>query len=328
MTRQRPREGRGLAGTKTRLTPALRLTLGVADLAQRLGVSGIAGPGPDDPYEKRITRKQPLLIARRGNQKVQAVERRVRGRDASIPVRIYLPADRRVTSPGILFIHGGGFITGGLDFCDWATRELAHRSGFPVVSLAYRLAPQHPYPAGLHDCLDVLAWMAETAPAGIDGNRMAVAGESAGANLAAALCIAARDAGGPAVRHQSIVYPFTDATLSSTDWDTKAMAGIDRSAGELMLRCYAPGPLAQDPLVSVLHADLQNLPPALVMTCDHDVLMTDGIRFAEALRAAGNDVRHEHYERTAHGFLTASRLTKVADQSVDVICEQINAHVA
>ena len=143
----------------------------------------------------------------------------------------------------------------GLDFTDYVQRGLAARTAWVVLGLSYRLAPEHPFPAGLEDCQDVLRWMAETRPQGMDGESIAVGGESADANLAAALCIWARDNNGPRIAHQTIVYPFTDTTLISPDWDRGPLPGVDRAAGAFMVRVHAGEADASNPLVSILHAD-------------------------------------------------------------------------
>src|SRR5205823_5659551 len=111
-------------------------------------------------------------------------------------------------------------------------------------------------------------------------------------------------------------------TLSSSDWDTRAMGGVDRTAGERMMAWYAPDHPAAEPLVSVLHAEHQDLPPALVVTAEHDVLRADGLRYAEALRTAGVPVLHRDYEGIPHGFLSMSRLTKDADRCLDLIATE------
>ena len=191
-----------------------------------------------------------------------------------------------------------------------------------MVGVSYRLAPEHPFPAGLEDCQDVLQWMVDKQPHGLDPKRVAVAGESAGGNLAAALCIANRDSGGPRVLHQTITYPFTDTTLTSTDWDSAKMPGVDRSAGEMMVRVYA-GAEKDNPLVSVLHADLTGLPPAMVISCEHDPLRSDGIRYAEALAAAGVETLHRHYDNMPHGYLVVPGIIREAKASLDEIAREI-----
>jgi acetyl esterase len=167
----------------------------------------------------------------------------------------------------------------------------------------------------------VLRWMAASKPAGLDPARIAVGGESAGGNLTVALALSSRDGKGPAIAHLSIYYPFTDATLQSSDWDTTGMPGVGRAEGEFMVKVYAPKD-ADNPLVSVLHADLEGLPPSTVITCGHDPLRTDGVSLAAALKAAGVPTLHTHYDDMPHGFLMFSRLTRRADASMDEMARE------
>ncbi len=274
------------------------------------------------PHAERLAQTQPGFLTGKSDNSIRTWNDTVHGRGGPIPVRVYARPDLRPGAPVILFIHGGGFVNGGLDFTDKVQRGLAARTGYVVVGLSYRLAPEHPFPAGFEDCQDVLQWMVDQRPQGMDPQRLAIAGESAGANLTAALVIANRDGARHGILHQTIVYPFTDTTLTSTDWDTAAGAGIDRAAGELMVRVYA-GAEKDNPLVSVLHADLTGLPPAMVVSCEHDVLRTDGIRYAEALRAAGVETRHRHYDNMPHGYLLLGGIIREAKSSLDEIAAEM-----
>jgi len=274
------------------------------------------------PHAQRLKAKAPGIACGPGDRSILTQDFAVQGRGGPIPVRVYTRPDLKPGAPGYLFIHGGGFVNFGLEFTDYVQRGLAARTGCVVVGLSYRLAPEHPFPAGLEDCQDVLRWMAETRPQGMDGDRIAVGGESAGGNLAAALSIWARDNHGPRISHQAIVYPFTDATLSGLDWDSCVIPGLDRSAGELMVRVYAGEKHASNPLFSILHAELRGLPPALVVSCEYDPLRSDGIRFAEALKRAGVETLHTHYDNMPHGYLLYPKLTRTADDSLDQIARE------
>ncbi len=281
-------------------------------------------PAPDKalkkPHGERLKRVTPAFMVKPGPA-VDTQDVVVEGRDGPIPARVYTRPGVKPGAPAILFIHGGAFIDCGVDFCDNVQRGLAYRTGYLVVGLSHRLAPEHPFPAGLHDCADVLQWMHDTRPGGLDPQRIAVGGESAGGNLTVALCLYARDNKGPAIAHQSVYYPFTDTSLTSAGWDSDLMPGVNREAGELMVRLYG-GDDPDNPLVNVLGADLHGLPPATVITCGHDVLHTDGVRLVEALRAAGVETLHTHYDDMPHGFLMYSRLTKRADESMDEMARE------
>jgi acetyl esterase len=302
--------------------------VGVARLLMKLGIMPTPEQEIAKPHAQRLQRKALGVACGPGDRTIRTWDLTVEGRGGPIPVRVYARPGLEPRAPGYLFIHGGGFIDGGLDMTDYVQRGLAARTGCVVVGLSYRLAPEHPFPAGLEDCQDVLRWMAETQPQGMDSERIAVGGESAGANLAAALSIWARDNDGPRISHQTIVYPFTDTTLSSPDWDSGLMPGVDRSAGEFMVRVYAGEKNATNPLVSVLHAEHRGLPPALVVSCEHDPLRTDAIKFAEALKAAGVDTVHRHYDNMPHGYLLFPKLTRTADDSLYEIAAEAIRYLA
>ena len=161
----------------------LRAMAAVARFAMRRGWLPTARAVIDKPYDQRLARKAMRLACRPGDASVRTRDVMVDGRGGSIPARLYTRADVQSGSPAILFIHGGGFVDGGVDFCDNVQRGLAARTGYVVIGLSYRLAPEHPFPAALEDCEDVLRWMATSKPAGLDPTRIAVGGESAGGNL-------------------------------------------------------------------------------------------------------------------------------------------------
>jgi acetyl esterase len=300
----------------------IRALLGTAGFLMKLGLM----PNPEkllaQPHAQRLQGRAMSLACGPGDPTIRTWDLFVEGRGGPIPVRIYARPDLQAGAPGYLFIHGGGFVNFGLEFTDYVQRGLAARTGCVVIGLSYRLAPEYPFPAGLEDCQDVLRWMAETRPQGMDGQRIAVGGESAGANLAAALSIWARDSDGPRIAHQALIYPFTDATLSTLDWDRSVMPGVDRSAGEFMVKMYAGEQHAANPLFSILHAEHRGLPPALVVSCEYDPLRSDGIKYAEALKAAGVDTLHTHYEDMPHGYLLFPKLTQTADASLDQIAAE------
>jgi acetyl esterase len=293
---------------------------GLVKFAMKLGLAPDPAKALSKPHDERLKRVTPGFMIKPGPA-VGTQDVIVEGRDGPVPARVYTRPGTKPGTPAILFIHGGGFVDCGVDFCDNVQRGLAQRTGYVVVGLSYRLAPEHPFPAALHDCADVLQWMHDTRPGGLDPQRIAVGGESAGGNLTVALCLYARDNNGPAIAHQSVYYPFTDTSLTSPDWDSGLMPGVDRKAAEMMVQLYG-GDDPHNPLVNVLGADLHGLPPATVITCGHDVLHTDGVRLVEALRAAGVQTLHTHYDDMPHGFLMYSRLTKRADESMDEMARE------
>lgn len=229
------------------------------------------------------------------------------GPAGEVPIRIYLPA-AAAPSPVLMYFHGGCWVLCNLDTHDIICRALANRGGCVVVSVDYRLAPEHPYPAGLDDCWAATQWAAEN-PLRLNGkpNVLGVAGDSAGGNLAAAVALRARDYGGLQLAHQLLIYPITDAirfdTPSYEAWG--ALPFITRQMMEWTVGLYTPDPAVRDhPYVSPLHADdLRNLPPAHVITAECDILCDQGDAYAARLLEDGVEVRHQRFEGLPHGFL-------------------------
>ncbi|MCC9185164.1 alpha/beta hydrolase [Mycolicibacterium mageritense] len=188
---------------------------------------------------------------------------------AGIPGRLYLPTDA-TDLPLTVYYHGGGWLLGSIDSHDVATRLLANASGSAVLSVGYRRGPESRFPTAVNDAVDALAW-ARSEALGIDGTRLAVAGDSAGGNLAAAVALHARDTGEPALRHQLLVYPVT-----TTDLDRgmdPAYDGVMLERDELQWHQdnYLPGPdAATDPRVNVLDADLTGLPDTTIILAECD----------------------------------------------------------
>ncbi|MBC7640538.1 MAG: alpha/beta hydrolase, partial [Rhodoferax sp.] len=221
-------------------------------------------------------------------------------RAGGVPVRVYRPASQPVTPPLVMFVHGGGWVQGNVRSYDALCAQVAQRVGAVVVSVDYRLAPEHVFPAGLHDAYDATLWAVEHAGAlGADAARLAVMGDSAGGNLAAAITLLARDGAGPRIAAQVLFYPATDATLSSPSIQHNANAPIlSRADVHGFLGHYRGDADVPDPRLSPLHAtDHAGLPPALIQTAELDPLRDDGARYADALRAAGVSVRRTDYPR-------------------------------
>lgn len=258
---------------------------------------------------KRLAMKPPGWALPKPSGPVQVEDLVVPGRHGDIPVRVSRPASGPVAATAVLYVHGGGFTVGGLDALDWFCRELSARGRHVVVSVQYRLAPDHQYPVPLDDVEDALSWLAEQREA-YGTETIAVAGDSAGGNLAAAVCIRARDAGGPAVRRQVLIYPALDRTHSSPS-TADTGASLRQEDIEISYRNYAPDRPVDDPEVSPLLApDLSGLPEALVLTADHDILRDEGRRYAEALVAAGVPARTIEYPASDHAFLSLPVLFK------------------
>ncbi|WP_434443520.1 alpha/beta hydrolase [Lentzea sp. E54] len=214
--------------------------------------------------------------------------------------------------PIVLHMHGGGWVQGSPRDGDWMCATIMALTGAVVVSAEYRLGPATVHPGPLDDCLAALEWVSEHA-AELDGNpaRIAVLGESAGGNLAAALCLRARDAGGPPIVHQTLLYPALDATMSSDSYRTQSTAPIlPTAAMQAAWRHHLPaGADRRDPLISPLHApDLSGLPPATVVVAGNDPLHDEGVEYAQRLDAAGVPVDFHDFPRMVHGFMNVPRL--------------------
>ena len=227
----------------------------------------------------------------------------------ALPARLYVP-EGAGARPGLtLFYHGGGWVIGTLETHDGTARALANASGHAVLSIGYRLAPEHRYPAAVGDCYDALVWAHGNAAAlGIDPDRLAVAGDSAGANLAAAVAILARDRTGPSLRHQMLAYPVADADFSRASY-------VENGTGEYflgadMMRWFwdqylGDTPVDSAPLAAILRQpDLSGLPQATVITAQYDPLRDEGMAYAQRLRDAGVDVDAAIADGMIHGFLS------------------------
>lgn len=236
-----------------------------------------------------------------------------------IAARLYVPEGSRAGPwPLLIYYHGGGYIRGDLDTHDSLCRVLAHETPCAVLSVDYRLAPEHRFPAAVDDALAVLrAVAADTARLGIDARRIAVGGDSAGGNIAAAVTLAARDEGGPEIRYQLLIYPVTDLT-SATESKRLFSKGYLLNSMPFYIASYlGPDGDGTHPLASPLLApDLTRLPPALVLTAGFDPLRDEGDAFAERLAAAGVEVEHVRYPDMIHGFVSLRGLLDEADAAL------------
>jgi acetyl esterase len=240
----------------------------------------------------------------------------------AVPLRLYRPVDSGAVLPVLVYFHGGGWVIGDRDTHDVLCRQLAQASGCAVVSVDYRLAPEHRFPAAVDDCIAATRWVqSHAAELGVDAARLAVGGDSAGGNLAAVTCIALRDAGQALPAYQLLIYPATDM---------RAVAPSHRINGEgyLLTRDsidYYRGHYIAD---EADHADwraspllatrLGGLPPALVLTAGYDPLRDEGRQYADALSAAGVAAQYVCFERQIHGFITMGRLIDEANLAVEL----------
>jgi len=228
-----------------------------------------------------------------------------------VPIRIYAPR-QGVALPLVLFFHGGGFVSGDVNTHDEITRQLAIAADCVVVSVSYSLAPAHPFPAALHDCLAAIDWaVSHAAEIGADATRLAVAGDSAGGNLASVTALYLRDNNGAKLSAQLLIYPGTDPAGRREGPPQGSMAEtgegfyISQEMMDFYHASYIAGADASSPYISPLRAQsLANLPPALVLTAEYDPLRDQGQAYARRLAEDGVLVELVNYEGAIHGFLS------------------------
>ena len=255
------------------------------------------------------------------------------GPHGAIPLRLYRPfgASADQVLPVLVYFHGGGWVIGDLDTHDTLCRELANAAGIAVIAVDYRLGPEHRFPAAYDDAFAATVWVADHAAGlGVDAQRLAVGGDSAGGNLAAAVALGARDAGGPAIAFQLLIYPATDMrrqhpshtgngtgyllTRDTIRWFHDHY--IDDAKHDVDWRA--------SPL---LHADHANLPPALVLTAGYDPLRDEGLDYARVLTDAGSVAGYVCFERQIHGFITMGKVLDEANTAVALCAAELRRYL-
>jgi acetyl esterase len=260
---------------------------------------------------------------------------RVRASGGFVPVRVLTPVPR--PRGVIVYYHGGGWVIGGLVDFDRLGRQLAQRTGCVVILVDYRLAPEYRFPTAVDDAWAALRWadehrteLAGTVPAST-GAPLIVAGDSAGGNLSAIMAQRAKAAGGPAIALQVLVYPVTDCDLESTSYrDPANQLMLSRESMVWFWDHYAPDPEARlHPDASPLrNTDLLHLPPAVILTAEHDVLRDEGELYATRLMKAGVPVRHRRFLGQMHGFFTMVDVLPGAAEALDYVAAAIEEHLA
>ena len=252
-------------------------------------------------------------------------DRTLPGPAGEIPVRIYRPHGIGTAEllPALVYFHGGGWVFGNLDSHDPLCRALANRARCAVVAVAYRVAPEDKFPAAVEDALAALRAVARLGrELGIDGARLAAAGDSAGGNLVAVAAIEFRDAGGPRLALQVLLYPVTDLSMRMPSYARLAQGYMLTRERMLFFRdAYLRDTRdIDDWRASPLKArDLSRLPPALVVTASHDPLIDEGKAYADRLAAAGVPVTYRCYEGMIHGFLTMAGKIDAGNAGIEEI---------
>jgi acetyl esterase len=298
----------------------LRLAIRLHALLVRLGVIPTTDAVARWPVAKRKAMRPAPWMTYAAPATVQTMREVIATADGPLELKWFRKESQ--STPSILFIHGGGWVLGGVDSLDYLCANLCDRLDVAVVAVDYRLAPEHRFPAALDDCYAALTWMAARARGPV-----AVVGDSAGGNLAGALCLLARERGGPAIAHQTLIYPSLDATLESPSMALQ-QPGMDRDDLAAALQHYLGGHDPRDPLVSpILAPDHRGLPPAFIVTADCDLLRDDGARYAECLRTAGVAARYMNYPDMPHGFLSTPKLCGGAPGALADIIDEMRPHL-
>jgi acetyl esterase len=284
---------------------------------------------PETPLDLDAARRLHLEGARAvsgpGEPMARVEDVQIPGHGGYVPARLYVPDAGASHGPLIVHLHGGGWVVGSIESYDPVCRALANAAGAAVLGVEYRLAPEDPFPAALDDAWAALRWTAEHAEEhGCDPRRLAVAGDSAGGNLAAAVARRARDHGGPPLRFQLLVYPVTDPARASASYATYGEGfGLTGEAMAWYWESYLGGSDPTNPDAAPAGADLAGLPPALVVLASHDPLHDEGAAYAERLREAGDAVRTLDVPGTVHGFWRMLAVSRVARETMGEVGREL-----
>jgi len=260
---------------------------------------------------------------------VETEDRTIPGPGGNIPVRVYRP-EGDGSFPVVVFFHGGGFVIGSITSHDATCRSLCQKSGATFVSVDYRLAPEHPFPAAPEDCYAATRWVSEHgAELDVDPSRLAVVGDSAGGNLAAVVCQMAKERGAPPIAFQALVYPVTDHVETASRTENADGYLLTTAAMDWFIDHYADGDARKNPWCAPLRAgDLGGLPPALVVTAEYDPLRDEGEAYGRRLQEAGVPVTISRYDGMVHGFFSMTALVPRAVDAEDEVAQTLRLALA
>ncbi|HEX5165015.1 MAG TPA: alpha/beta hydrolase [Thermomicrobiales bacterium] len=314
--------------TKPQMHPDMQVLLQARE--QTNAKLGPRGDAPEDA--RRWWNTYAAILAQPHPEDMHVYDRSIPTEEHDVPVRIYRPNGVSDAAPCIVYMHGGGFMMGDLDSSDSNAWGYAEEVGAVVVSVDYRLTPEHPYPAAFNDCYGVLCWLAANpGELGIDAGRIAVAGDSAGGNLGAALALAARDRGGPQIAAQALIYGSFGLDQDSGSYLEFAEGlGLTLASTQKFRRLYLPGNLdSDDPYARPIRArDFSGLPPALVHSAEMDPIRDDGRAYAARLALAGNLVTYREARGMVHGFLRARFTGATARVEFEAACAFLREQLA
>lgn len=298
----------------------------VLELLESLGMKDIADLTPEEARNLELAPPPAVPTA------VGSVEdRTIPGPDEDIALRVYTPAETSGAG-ALVYFHGGGWVIGDLDSHDETCRRLCRGSGVRVFAVNYRRAPETTYPGAVDDCYAATAWVsANAAELGIDVARIAVGGDSAGGNLAAAVALLARDRGAPALAFQLLIYPVTAADFETPSYRDNAEGYLlSRRGMQWFWDQYVPDlDQRREPYAAPLAApSLSGLPPALVQTAEYDPLRDEGEAYARALRDAGNEAELTRYDGLIHGFFGMQDAVAAARGAMDEAVAALRRHLA
>lgn len=264
---------------------------------------------PVVPEQHRKMFDTPILSVEQRVQVLDVEDKNITLGDVTIPIRIYTPVEAD-TYGILLYFHGGAFFSGTLDSHDDIAREICNESSYKVISVGYRLAPEHPYPAGLHDCYDTVKWATEHAEElKWDGENLALAGDSSGATFVAAVTLMAREHQEFKISKQVLFYPSVDLDFSELNYPSQTENAVgyfveSDQLAEMNSFYLSNGADVKDPFVSPIRASsFKDLPEAFILTAEYDPMRDEGQLYAEKLQADHVAVEHHYYKGVTHGFL-------------------------